>query len=100
MISSKEEWIRKEVSKVPKLKDDQYCEVGYTLRCGYEKCIKTAYALSKHMKGKEGYCAARDDTRVVHGDNESLLVVQYNSFNDAVSLDSEVRVFLKGYQYD
>lgn len=73
---------------------ERYVEIGYTLRCGYERATALADDLAKRLKDDKGLWGAKDDTRGWDGDRQACVKVTYCTLADAIRLEPEVRRLL------
>lgn len=75
-------------------KDVRYVNIAYQLQCGFERSTALAQDLSIVLRDDLGFNGAKDDTRGWDGDNSSVVIVTYNSLDDANRLDTQVRELL------
>ena len=75
-------------------KEPRYVCIGYELCCGFERATALVDDLLKHFKGDNRVHDAEDDTRGWDGGRMAFVKVYYNTLEDAIALDAEVRRLL------
>lgn len=68
--------------------------------CGFERSGRIANHLKKVLEKDNGAGTIEDDTRGWDGDRMALLQVWYNSKEDYLRLDEQVRSIIKEYRED